>query len=245
MSDVLGDFRGGVALDLMTLAQLHDRELNEAAIACLQKEGFPGSLAFRLESARAKELLITLAPILEEMRLDDARQRDDLAADFAAIYLTHGLGASPCESVWLDDDNLTMQQPMFEVRQSYACLGLRAPDWRIRPDDHLVHQLQFIAALLEHDSAQALSDTASFLDEHTLRWLPDFAQRVAQRAATPFYAALAVLTSVYLDELRDVLAQILGQPRPTAQEIEERTRKVSESPLPMPSAYVPGNSPSW
>ena len=43
----------------------------------------------------------------------------------------------------------------------------------------------------------------------------------------------------------DVLAQILDEPRPTALEIEQRTKSVAEEPLPMPSPYVPGSSPSW
>lgn len=54
-----------------------------------------------------------------------------------------------------------------------------------------------------------------------------------------------MLTSLYLDELRDVLANILDRPRPTAEEIAQRARKVDEVALPMPTAYVPGNSPSW
>jgi len=38
-----------------------------------------------------------------------------LAADFAAIYLNHSIQASPCESVWLDEEGLMRQQPMFKV----------------------------------------------------------------------------------------------------------------------------------
>jgi TorA maturation chaperone TorD len=244
MSDALEVFRTGVALDLMTLARLHDRELESEVIEALQREAFPQSLAFRLEGGQGQELIGTLSSVVAAMSLDEA-ERDELAADFASIYLTHGIGASPCESVWLDEDGLAMQEPMFEVRHAYARRGLQAPDWRKRPDDHLVFQLHFIAALLEFDDDAALAEAARFIDEHTLRWLPDFAGRVAQRAATPFYAALAMLTSSYLDELRDVIAQILDEPRPTAEEIERRTRRVAEVALPMPSAYVPGSAPTW
>jgi TorA maturation chaperone TorD len=244
MSSVLDVFRSGVALDLVTLAQLHDRELDGRMVAALKKDRFPESLAFRLESAQAGEVLGALTAIVAAITLD-AAQSDELAADFASIYLTHGVGASRCESVWLDEDGLAMQKPMFEVRASYARLGLRAPDWRLRPDDHLVHQLQFLAELFEHDDPSALAEAARFLDEHTLRWVPDFARRVAGRAATPFYAGLAMLTSDYLDELRDALARILDEPRPTAEEMEQRLKQVTEAPLPMPGAYMPGRSPSW
>jgi len=55
-----------------------------------------------------------------------------------------------------------------------------------------------------------------------------------------------MLTSYYLDELRDTLALILSEPRPTAEQIEQRIKQpVDEVPLPMPGAYVPGSSPSW
>lgn len=245
MNEALNAFCSGVALDLMTLAQLHDRELEAVAFAALRDERFPHSLAFRLESDQGREAAAMLAAEVGRMVFDD-RESDELAADFASVYLNHGIGASPCESVWIDEDGLAMQQPMFEVRGSYARLGLSAPDWRKRPDDHLVHQLQFLSALFESDADAALSEAARFLDEHTLRWVPDFARRVAQRAATPFYAGLAMLTFSYLDELRDVLAQILGEPRPTAEQVAERLKQpVSEVALPMPSRYVPGSSPSW
>lgn len=244
MTGALQDFCSAVALDLVTLAQLHDRELDRRMVEALQHERFPHSLAFRLQSDRGRNVLDTLSSIVSTLSNDDI-EKDELAADFAAIYLTYGIRASPCESVWLDEDGLAMQEPMFEVRRDYARLGLKAPDWRVRPDDHLVFQLQFVAALLESDDDAALNEAARFLDDHILRWLSDFAGRVAQHAATPFYAALAVLTEVYLDELRDTLARFLDQPRPTAEEIDRRSRRVDEEASPAPSAYVPGSAPSW
>lgn len=244
MNDVLQTFGHAVALDLMTLAQLHDRELDAPAINALQNERFPESLAFRLTSDRAVDVNGLLVKVVGDMVTTESAT-DELAADFASIYLNHGIGAAPCESVWLDEDGLAMQQPMFDVREAYARQGYQAPDWRLRSDDHLVHQLQFVAVLMERRDAALLSEVARFLDEHTLRWLPDFAKRVTARAATPFYAGLAALTSAYLDELRDVLAQILAEPRPSAEEIAQRQPEVEEVALPMPSAYVPGSSPSW
>lgn len=244
MNATLEAFCAGVALDLMTLAQLHDRELQTDAVQALQKESFPQSLALRLQSDRGVELVAMISAAVTSMPVGQA-DLDELAADFASIYLNHGYGASPYESVWLDEDGLAMQQPMFDVRESYARQGLSAPDWRKRADDHLVFQLQFIATMLEAEDGIGLPDVACFLDEHTLRWIPDFATRVGQRAATPFYAGLAMLTATYLDELRDVIALVLDEPRPTAEEIERRTRRVSETPLPMPNGYVPGTAPSW
>jgi TorA maturation chaperone TorD len=169
---------------------------------------------------------------------------DELAADYAAIYLTYAYHASPCESVWLDQENLAMQAPMFQVREFYKLFDLVAADWRTRPDDHLVLELLFLAALFRDEHPQALPEAARFFDSHLMRWLPLFGQRVAARCATPFYAGAARLTAAYCDELRDLLADLLGEPRPSAEEVEAsmRPRQVAEV---APVTFFPGLAPSW
>ena len=73
---------------------------------------------------------------------------DILAAEYADIYLNNSLQAFPCESVWLDQEGLTMQEPMFQVREWYGRFGLQVEDWRKRTDDHLVNQLRFAAHMI-------------------------------------------------------------------------------------------------
>lgn len=51
-----------------------------------------------------------------------------------------------------------------------------------------------------------------------------FASRVAGRCESAFYAGLVLLVAQYLDELRDLLAQIVAEPRPSAEEIEQRMK---------------------
>jgi len=135
-----------------------------------------------------------------------------------------------------------MQEPMFQIRAIYRRYGLAVQDWRIRSDDHLVLQLQFVSHLMEN--GVGIREVARFLDEHLLRWLPDFATRVASRCATPFYAGLSAFTATYMEEVRDSLVEILGEPRPTAEEIDQRMRPVHTAPLPEPK-YAPGSAPSW
>jgi TorA maturation chaperone TorD len=165
-----------------------------------------------------------------------------LAADYMDIYLTNGLRTSPCESVWLDEDHPTYQRPRFEVRDWYRAQGLRVEDWRKRSDDHLVNELDFLAHLLAgvHQSVP-LTEAARFMDEHPLRWIESFAERVADRCSTRFYAGLALLTAAYLDELRDLIARLTGEPRPAPEEIGDRLAAESVSPMsPSPNAGEPG-----
>ncbi len=110
-----------------------------------------------------------------------------------------------------------------------------------------MYQLQFLSQLLDSASSESqLELAARFMDEHVLRWIGAFAERVSTRCTTGFYAGLAQLTAVYLEELRDVLAEILEQPRPDAEEIEERMRpNAAGVAVEGPAPYVPGAAPSW
>ena len=243
--EVLAEFRAAVTQDLQMLAVLHDREPSQALIEALRSSSFPESLGLTLESERgvkAQQLLKETLDALPES-LDEETQ-DELAVDYADIYLTYNYRAAPCESVWIDDENLGCQLSMFQVREWYERHGLAAPDWRKRPDDHLVMQLQFAAHLIDPSTEGELDEAARFLDEHLLRWLLPFGERVARRCNTPFFAGVALLTAAYGEELRELLAEILGEPRPSQKEIDKRMHPaapVQEVPI----KFMPGLEPGW
>lgn len=219
-----------LAADLRLLADLHATELTQERIKELQTIDFPGVQALSIG-------------------LTDALL-DELASDFADIYLHGKFHSSPQESVWLDDEELVCQQPMFDVREWYARHGLAVPNWRKMADDHLVNELLFVAYLLDkafaENDKQVLAELARFMDEHLLRWLLPFGQRVSQRCATAFYATLALETASYCEHIRDLLADILEVPRESHEAIEARlqSRKMATSTA-QPMHYYPGVSPSW
>ncbi len=238
-----------LADDAATLALLHDRELSAEVLVELKRLDFPANLGFIPIGEPSLASFAMMFQILRELPdTPDARLMDDLAADYAAIYLTGAFGASPCESFWVSDDHLVCQQAMFDVRELYAAAGLVVPDWRKRSDDHLVFQLQFLASRLRE--VQTDGDwraLAGFLDFHLLRWLADFAGRVATRCDTPFYAALALLSDAWCQQLRDFVANHLGEARPRQEEIEaglltrHNTAATAE-----PCHFMPGAAgPSW
>ncbi len=230
----------------MALAVLHNRELNAALIGELKSTRFPDGLRLQLGSKQGKAAVSLMRRGIDWLpeHIDQATL-DELAADYADIYLTHALGASPCESVWMDDEGLAMQEPMFQVRAYYRRHSLNVRDWRKRPDDHLVHQLQFLSMLFSRSGdGENVAEAARFMDEHLLRWLPGFAARVTSRCATPIYAGLAMLSMAYAEELRELLVEVLGEPRPSAEAIEARMRpRVSAAVA--PPTYVPGTGPTW
>jgi len=248
-SELLATFCSAVAEDLGLLAKLHRTELDDEAFSELKEISFPKRLGLSLNGEKSSAVIEHLAKEIEAWpESDRATLMDNLAADYAAMYLNKSYGVSPHESVWLDDDGLVMQEPMFEVREIYERHGLEAADWHLLADDHLVNELEFIAYLMGQAAEgqnTALSEVAGFLDIHLLRWLGQFAERAAPRCETGFYAGLVLLTDLYCEELRDLLALILEEPRPTDEEIFELTKKTEEIPIAAPAQYVPGASESW
>ena len=226
-----------VSQDLQQIAVLHDREVDEALLTALREVNFPYNLGMIITAEVGDEKTGLYKPqrfietALQELPEGvDEGVLDRLAVDYADIYLNYSLHASPFESVWLDEDHLLQQEPMFEIREWYKRYGLETENWRIRSEDHLVLQLQFIAALLDSDVSmpegvtlqKRLQDATTFMDEHLLLWLSDFTTLVSQRCSTDFYASIAVLTYAYMDQLRDALVEVTGIARPTKEEMKKR-----------------------
>jgi TorA maturation chaperone TorD len=242
------EFRAALGDDLDQLTRLHDRELDGVTLAALRAAGFPGCLALLPAEVMAARACANFAAALAELAdPPSAEVLDELAADYAAIYLNNRLGASPYESVWLDDDHLVCQQPMFELRDIYAAAGLGVADWRHRGDDHLVLQLQYLRHLLAAGAVDGAA-LADFIDEHVGYWFPDFARRVAGTCHTPLYAALAELTHVWLQGFRALLDEMYGCPVPPREEITARiNRKLARNKAELaPLRFMPGaQGPGW
>jgi len=234
-----------VAEDLSLLAMLHDVEPDEDLLSLLRKNGFTKLLGLNLKSDNGIKSLEffdqTLLALPEQL---NKQTMDEFAADYANIYLNYGIQASPEESVWVDEDGLACQDSMFQVRNWFQRFGLEAENWRIRPDDHLVLELQFLHYLFSTKSdVETMREIAQFMDEHLLRWIMQFANRVSARCDTAYFAGAGLVTAHYCEELRDLLAAILEQPRPSAEEIEERM-KSSQPNEEVQQQYVPGVGPA-
>ncbi len=88
------ELRAALVDDLDQLIRLNDRELDAETLAALKESAFPHGLALQpVGEAGVLARLNMAAAVWSETSLDD------LAADFAAIYLNNSFGASPYESV--------------------------------------------------------------------------------------------------------------------------------------------------
>ena len=238
---VLAQLRSAAAEDLRFLAFLHSREIDGPIFEELRLMPFAERLCLSLQSPLASSAMGLIDKGLKEEREDSGIDLiDALAVDYADIYVTHQLRAAPAESVWLDKDKLILQEPMFEIRDWYERYGLKAANWRTRSDDHLVLQLEFIAFLLEREDI-APDQPARFMDDHILRWIDLFSQQVSGYCSSSFYGGLALLTSVYLDELREHLVVLAGCERRVREpdDVSDDTGHAGREEQP----YIPGIGP--
>lgn len=225
-------------LDL--LIRLHDREAEADFLRGLGEHGVDAWLSEVLVSKPGKEAAAAFSAALP--RDPDAALMDDLAAEFADLYLTHGYRVSPSGSVWLTEDHLERQLPMFDVREWYDHYDVQVPNWRVRADDHLVHELQFVSFLCAHGNVVAAQDAATFMDQHVLPWLPEFCRQAGKRVQQPLYAALMALTLAVLDELRDLLENITGVERNIRLAAPPKAQREADE---QDVAYMPGLAESW
>lgn len=225
---------------LDVLVRLHDREVDGPFLQGLGEHGVAGWLRDVLSSQAGCTAADDLGAALP---VDPGvAQLDALAAEFADIYLTHGYRVSPSGSVWLTEDHLERQLPMFDVRDWYDHYDVTVPNWRVRADDHLVHELQFVSFLCAHGNEVAAADAARFLDDHVLSWVPEFCRQARKRLQQPLYRALMDLTLAVLDEVRDLLEDITALPRNVRLAAPPKAhREADEDDV----AFMPGLAESW
>ncbi|WP_448202530.1 TorD/DmsD family molecular chaperone [Azospirillum sp. sgz302134] len=211
-SPVVGQFGRAAAADLRRLARLHDREPTAELLEELRERPLQDLFGLTLDRGDAVQAMALIGEVVGDLPSPiDAAALDELAADFAAIYLTNAYRACPMESVWVHDEPLRRQDAMFQVQAWHRRFGVVTDD--PRDADHLVLELHFLAELLERGR---MEDAAAFLDQHPLRWAPAFCGRVAARCRTAYFAGVSLLTGAYLDVLRDLLAQAFALPRPAS-----------------------------
>jgi|GEM_PF-420737 len=241
-----------LAADLKLLARLHDRELDAETLNAFKAEPVARWFNLRLHGPAFDEACRLISGALESMSdASDSAILHEHAAEYAAIYLTHAYRAAPTESVWRDEEGLERQAAMFATRDWYEHFGVKVPNWRTRSDDHIVHEIEFLSLLLEtSNDKQILVQSARFLRDHPLVWIPEFCRRVVQRCKLPLYAGFALLTVTYIEHLAEFLGLLSGldmtpPPLQLAPLAEAKGVKGATCGDPPTSRYVPGLEPSW
>jgi TorA maturation chaperone TorD len=139
---------------------------------------------------------------------------EDLAVEYARLFLGPGKHISPHESVHHqreDGQNGKLWgASTVEIKKFIESLGLSyKPEYTGLPD-HISVELEFMQqitlreekAWAENDKETALNclkNEKTFIKEHLAGWIPDFCGKVIKKAESPFYREMAKLTQNFLE----------------------------------------------
>lgn len=119
------------------------------------------------------------------------------------------LPAPPWESVYRSKERLLFQQNTLEVRKCYLKYNFLPAAYPHVADDHLALELDFMVQLSSmaeqacenEDFSQLqlmLREQRSFLTDHLLIWIPEFAVKIKESSTSYFYPGIAELLRNFL-----------------------------------------------
>ncbi len=146
------------------------------------------------------------------IQFKDSANLEQIRVDFAKLFVgPFTLLAAPYGSVYLEGERKMMGDSTQDVKNRYREAGLStAKNFKDAPD-HISAELEFMYYLIFKEiEAFADSDTEtamgfiqkqkSFLEDHLMAWVPQFAKNIIENAENPFYPNLAKATETFLQE---------------------------------------------
>ncbi|MFQ6091490.1 MAG: molecular chaperone [bacterium] len=137
---------------------------------------------------------------------------EELVLEYTRLFLGPGPHISPHESVHRADESrpgLMWGDSTVEVKKLVEWLGLSyGEEYRGMPD-HISVELELMQKITEREKeaweqqdrdtvARCLEYEKKFIDEHLLRWIPTFCDRVMEGSQLDFYREMARVTKEYL-----------------------------------------------
>jgi len=170
------------------------------------------------------ELGITLGK--EFYRKSEKALVEELAVEYTRLFLGPNEPISPHESVHnkVDDGDwgALWGQETVKVKRFIESAGLEyTPDYTGIPD-HISVELEFLQKISRQESAAwAEGDTEGalyglkmekmFIQDHLLKWVPLFCDKIIAKANLPFYREMAKVTKCFLEFDKEKIDEYLAQ----------------------------------
>ncbi len=211
---------------------MSEREKTEAAALAGQRSNLYNLLALvyqqeltpdllrRIRDPEISESLSDLGIVFDPdfMTSPEKELCDDLAVEYARLFLGPGPHISPNESVQHELEQglwgCLWGDSTVKVKKMIEAAGLTyMPEFTGMPD-HLSVELEFMAWLTRHEEQawreedpeegeRCLEIERQFIDEHLSRWAPVFCEKVEAAAGSSFYREVAALTRKFIEFERE------------------------------------------
>lgn len=159
------------------------------------------------------QLLPTAAEEAARMQSNfSTTEQEELIVEFAYLFIgPHELAAPPYGSVYLDGQGEVMGPSTREVVRIYQEEGLALHEDFAELPDHISAELEFLYYLIICELKALRSGDAEevfrlferqkkFLDDHLLKWVPEFCGAIEAGTALEYFRALAVCLSTFLTQ---------------------------------------------
>ncbi len=155
---------------------------------------------YRLFSAlfmkEPSEEILTQAREIFGMKFEDSAE--EIGIDFAGIFLRPDLHPAPYESLYNippGDEPGLAGKATRDVQSFYESTGLALGEGTDLFPDHLSVELLFMSYLAEN---RYVEKQRRFLEEHLLRWVPEYCNEIEKHATTTFYKEIANLLREFI-----------------------------------------------
>ncbi len=123
---------------------------------------------------------------------------EGIEVDFATMFIVPGNGLQPFESLYNrapDEEPSLWGKATKDVAGFYRAYGVHIDESTGILPDHISVELGFMGHLIEREDNNA---QRRFLEEHLLKWIPEFCDRVYSKANTDFYKGVSKLTKEFI-----------------------------------------------
>ncbi|HED33536.1 MAG TPA: hypothetical protein ENJ08_04850 [Gammaproteobacteria bacterium] len=193
-------------------ANLYRKEPDQALLAALRDDKFRSALenaGMNLDEKFFTQEISELA--------------DELAVDFAQLFLVPGSLKSPHESVQIKNGSGILRGPeTTKVKRYYENIGFKIRDDTAMEADHISIELEFLVHLAQIETESLLNNQPEkandaqkyqldFLNNHLGLWVYDFLELIKNQSQTVFYSELSSLASDFISEQQLQLSEITQQ----------------------------------
>jgi TorA maturation chaperone TorD len=185
----------------------------KSALTAHEETGEDGALSRAL--ARMRAVLADLAEAGTE----------GLSVEFTRLLRgIHAKSALPPPFESLHTSGPESHEATLRVVAVMAAAGFGDVASEVGPQDHIGAELRFLALLCfreaqawsagQLDAAEnVLERQRAFLDDHILRWVPPYCERLSSESREAFYAAVADVVAAALDDERRRIDELLSECR--------------------------------
>lgn len=160
---------------------------------------------------------------------DQEKIEMELAIEFTRLFRGIKKGYSPpppYESVYMGEDRV-MGETTLRVMDFYRKAGFGIIDEREGPQDYIGVELKFMSLLAykemmawrkenREEALNYLKLQVEFLEEHLLKWVPEFCRVVERNAKVEFYAIISRITKEIIssdhENLKSLFNEIKNRP---------------------------------